>query len=814
MREDRYSTADLNLDQEQADIAQRRAMLQRLLRGRWHWAIMLAVLLSVVGGYLGFNSQGQRYEAASTIEIKPKIITAATITDLSQYEPYQQFLDGEVRRLRSLEVAELAMEQPEWQEHLSLRPANLQEITPAKFAKLFYVDEPDKNETVMTIGFIDEDPNTARAGLNSLFQAYEKLTKEVRSDQIGDNIRLLQNQKRSLQDEIAALKSQIQLVIPDEEMHTIDARRAARLGELANMEFQLSEIELELGPYLKAQGAPEEEGPSLSLRDLMLQDPEMVALLEQKKQLEDQYIYLTEVLNRGETMQDVVQVRRGITMTDRKIAELEAAWLARGQQPDKVQQVPAAVAELLNRRDALIEKIAQLTAQTTDMSRRIAAVEEYKVQIEEIRDTLLETNRQISEFERTGITVNENEDVTRIVIGPPATTPTTAYNTGKRRQLAGVGAIGGMFMGFGLVMSVGYFDRRLRHVADTTIGMPEANVLGILPTLPADLKDPEDAETAAHCVHHIRTLMQIGGSNRVFSITSPSAGSGKSSLATALGMSFAASGARTLVIDCDLVGAGLSRRMGTVVHEPLDAVIRRNRLMDEADLAHAQTAAATHGTQLADVLVSQGLLNQDKIDTATRLQRDTSLGLLDACAPSKLRSCVAATGIDNLYILPVGKAKPSDASRLSPAAMRELVRQAREAFDIVLIDTGPILGSLEASIASAESDATVLIVSRGDQRNLVARTIEQLRSVRANIAGLVFNHALERDLAHTSYASVVSQERRPERPARKRRLDKTRTARLGPLGTAVASYIDEEADTNGEAFPVNGEAIVQEPDED
>ena len=53
---------------------------------------------------------------------------------------------------------------------------------------------------------------------------------------------------------------------------------------------------------------------------------------------------------------------------------------------------------------------------------------------------------------------------------------------------------------------------------------------------------------------------------------------------------------------------------------------------------------------------------------------------------------------------------------------------------------------------------------------------------------------------NTSYASIVSQERRPSRDARKRRIDKTRSARLGPLGSAVASFTDDEP------LAVNGHA--------
>ena len=65
-------------------------------------------------------------------------------------------------------------------------------------------------------------------------------------------------------------------------------------------------------------------------------------------------------------------------------------------------------------------------------------------------------------------------------------------------------------------------------------------LLGILPNLPDRLSDPEQAAIAAHCVHQIRTMLQInggveGGERRVFAVTSASPGDGKTSLTLALG---------------------------------------------------------------------------------------------------------------------------------------------------------------------------------------------------------------------------------------------------------------------------------------
>ena len=96
---------------------------------------------------------------------------------------------------------------------------------------------------------------------------------------------------------------------------------------------------------------------------------------------------------------------------------------------------------------------------------------------------------------------------------------------------------------------------------DATDHLP---LLGILPRLPDQLSDPEQAAVAAHCIHQIRIMLQVVRiriAGEVFMVTSAATGDGKTSLTMALGLSFAASGSKTLVIDCDMVGQGLTHRL-------------------------------------------------------------------------------------------------------------------------------------------------------------------------------------------------------------------------------------------------------------
>jgi len=238
-------------------------------------------------------------------------------------------------------------------------------------------------------------------------------------------------------------------------------------------------------------------------------------------------------------------------------------------------------------------------------------------------------------------------------------------------------------LGMQLVRKVPYLQKK-KSVVDT---IPS---LGALPNLPERLSDPQQAEIAANAVHQIRMLLQLHEANdepKAYCVTSPSSGDGKTSFALALGLSFSACGARTLLIDCDLAGAGLSQR-----------------------------------------------LNVSSPD-----------GILEAVAHRALLEYVRTTDIADVAILPVGTTHAHQASTLSPVALRRLIAEAKRSFDRVIIDTGPILGSIEAGPVSAAADSVIMIADKKQKKLLVEKSIEFLNRIGGKVTGIVVNRVGDRE---------------------------------------------------------------------
>jgi succinoglycan biosynthesis transport protein ExoP len=111
---------------------------------------------------------------------------------------------------------------------------------------------------------------------------------------------------------------------------------------------------------------------------------------------------------------------------------------------------------------------------------------------------------------------------------------------------------------------------------------------------------------------------------------------------------------------------------------------------------------------------------------------------LEQDAPGDLQ--VYQTGLNGLFVLPSGRREPNAAETLPGTRMRTLLQGAADHFDLVILDTPPVLAAADASILAALSDQVLLVVrAASTSRTLAREALVRLRSVGANVAGAVLN---------------------------------------------------------------------------
>ena len=192
----------------------------------------------------------------------------------------------------------------------------------------------------------------------------------------------------------------------------------------------------------------------------------------------------------------------------------------------------------------------------------------------------------------------------------------------------------------------------------------------------------------------LRTNIQFCGNGiRVIMMTSSLPDEGKSDIAFALASSLTQIGKRTLLIDAD---------------------IRKS------------------------VLVSRYQLEQEVCGLSQYLSGQKGLDEI-----------VYATSVENLHVVFAGPYSPNPAELLEEELFGNMVKQMREQYDYVIIDTPPMGNLIDGAIVARQCDGAVMVVESGAvSYRLEQRVKNQLDKSGCRILGVVLNKV---DLEHSSY---------------------------------------------------------------
>ncbi|MFD0958209.1 CpsD/CapB family tyrosine-protein kinase [Paenibacillus chungangensis] len=117
-----------------------------------------------------------------------------------------------------------------------------------------------------------------------------------------------------------------------------------------------------------------------------------------------------------------------------------------------------------------------------------------------------------------------------------------------------------------------------------------------------------------------------------------------------------------------------------------------------------------------------------------------------------LSDIVQHTITDNLFIMHAGPTPPNPSELLSSVQLTELIQEARRDYEVVIIDTPPILSVTDAQIVATRSDGAVLIVDSGQvSKDLVLKSKASLEHVNAKLLGVVLNNVNRRQADSYSY---------------------------------------------------------------
>jgi capsular exopolysaccharide synthesis family protein len=334
----------------------------------------------------------------------------------------------------------------------------------------------------------------------------------------------------------------------------------------------------------------------------------------------------------------------------------------------------------------------------------------------------------------------KKEDGTEAVKATPfalAEVPDTASSPNILLNL-GAGLILGLSLGLGVAVLRHVLDTKVRNEDDvrTLTGSPILGVVAYdsdVSSHPMILRD-QPLAAPSEAVRRLRTNLQfIDLANRPRSIVISSSipAEGKSTIALNLALSLADSGSRVILVDADLRRPSIAEYVGI-----------------------------EGGVGLTTVLIGR----------------------------AEVEDVVQPLGKTSLDLLPAGQIPPNPSELLGSMAMAELLEQLSGSYDMVLLDSPPLLPVTDAVVLSNLAGGALVVVGADRiHRPQLQQSLESLETAGAHVFGIVLNKIARREAAAyaygygSEYPSAIREVKRatPVEARRRRELDDTLIA--GPL---------------------------------
>jgi succinoglycan biosynthesis transport protein ExoP len=251
-----------------------------------------------------------------------------------------------------------------------------------------------------------------------------------------------------------------------------------------------------------------------------------------------------------------------------------------------------------------------------------------------------------------------------------------------------LGILGGFAVGIILIALREALDTRIRNERDVS-AQTDHSVLG---RIPIDRQSRELVVAAdphsrgAEAFRQLRTSLQFfsaGGHEKVLLMTSSVPGEGKSYTSVNLAIALADAGLKVCLVDADLRRPSVGRYL---------------------DLEES--------VGLTSVLIGTADLD-------------------DALQP---------WGEGNLDVLASGQLPPNPSELLGLPAMRNLLDTLEKRYDIVIVDSAPLLPVTDSAVLAAACRGVVLVVGAGKiHRKELRRSLNDLHAVGAPVLGVVLN---------------------------------------------------------------------------
>lgn len=686
-----------------------------ILRRRW-LVVAVVTVLALAGSAVAITTLRPRWRASATVVLHlsgPQVldkVKGVTEDNEARLFAYKEYYQTQREIIGSRAVAERALgELGLAQDPVFLglddigsepeRLARAAEVDPVDRLRAMVFVEEVRGSRVLKISADYPDPQIAADIANSIADAYLSHVEASRT-RTGDDA------KSNVKNERA--KALARLTVAEKALSDFKQQHGISSISLADRQNVITEAIIKTNANLKdaeaaafaASAAAEEAARlhkqgSIAGATLLPQHERRVFEDMRAEQLEAEREVEQLSVKYGDKMPDLQQAKRRLRLIEQRIAREEQALL------DSLKARAGAAVKTEQRLRGSLEDEKQKAMDLTLLEQQYRELERESKTAAEAYELVSRRDTEIDMLGRVAsddIEILDRATRARAPVFPP------------KALLVAIALVSGLTLGALLALAVDIRDHRIRGLIDLEralagLGIP---VLGQLPLLPADAKigvsnlraqrRQRDLHTylypqslMAERVRGVRTSLGFAagkGRLRTLVVTSPSSSEGKSSTAINLAMSFVQAKKRVVLVDADMRRPRL--------HQVFEAPIGRESV------------------GLAGVL-------------SGRCSLDESL-LTGGDIP------------EGLSILLCGDVPPAPAELLDSPQARKLLAELAERFDLVVLDTPPVLPVTDPLLLARLADGVVVVARCGaTTRAGLQRALGTLRRSEANLLGVILN---------------------------------------------------------------------------
>ena len=333
----------------------------------------------------------------------------------------------------------------------------------------------------------------------------------------------------------------------------------------------------------------------------------------------------------------------------------------------------------------LQSNIKEWEAKALDLSQRLAQFNRIKGKVDRLKTLYDRLTTNLKDIDVSQVTGSEDQ----VSIMEMATAPISVRPGLIKSLLIGFGI--GALAGLAILILLDRIDDRMASFSEFQHHFSE-NILGQIPKEKTkgkvDLLQPDDtrhvfAESYRNIRSSIFFMPYEGPRPKSFLITSAVPSEGKSTVSANLAITMALSGARTLLIDCDL---------------------RRGALREAFGIS----------SKIGFSEVLKGEVNWQEV--------------------------VVPTAYETLFVLPRGKTLSQPSEHLLRDSTEALLKEIYQHYDYVIIDSSPVLAADDTTSLAPKIDATIFIVRLSyTSARLTKKALEGLYNRQVNIPGVILN---------------------------------------------------------------------------